>query len=52
MDVNYLKKATGELTAEARILPNTFILESYPGDISIPVEVKDNKGVLVTSANV
>ena len=52
MDVSYLKKATGNLTAEATVPPNIFILDKYPGDVLIPVEVKDSNGVIVTNANV
>lgn len=53
MDVNYLKKATGTLTASSTVDPATiFELEKYPGDVSIPVVVKNVEGVTVTSADV
>lgn len=53
MDVQYLKKATGTLTATVNVDPDTiFTLEKFPGDVSIPVEVRDKDGVLVTSADV
>ena len=53
MDVNYLKKATGTLTGVAKVGPDKiFSLPSYPGDVTIPVEVRDAHGIFVTSANV
>ena len=53
MDVRYLKKATGKLTATCNIDENTFfILEKYPGDVKMPVEVRNAEGVLVTTADV
>ena len=53
MDVNYLKKATGKLTATTDICPETFFkLEKYPGEVKVPVSVKDEAGVEVTSAEV
>ena len=53
MDVNYLKKATGKLTATTDINPETFfLLEKYPGEVKVPVSVKDAAGIEVTSAEV
>ena len=53
MDVNYLKKATGKLTATTDINPETFFtLEKYPGEVKVPVSVKDDDGLLVTTAEV
>lgn len=53
MDVSYLKKATGKLTATTDINPETFfLLEKYPGEVKVPVSVKDAAGIEVTSAEV
>ncbi len=53
MDVKYLKKATGKLTGTSEIDPNTFFnLPAYPGEVSVPVDVKNEEGVLVTKAHV
>ena len=53
MDVNYLKKATGELTATALIDSDTFFnLDKYPGSVSLPVEVRNKDGLVVTKADV
>ena len=53
MNVDYLKKATGKLTATSQIDPETFFkLEKYPGEVKVPVEVKNAEGVLVTKADV
>ena len=53
MDVNYLKKATGKLTATTDINPETFfLLEKYPAEVKVPVSVKDAAGIEVTSAEV
>jgi len=53
MDVNYLKKASGKLTASSSINPSTFFaLSNYPGEVKVPVEVLNNEGVLVTKADV
>jgi hypothetical protein len=53
MDVKYLKKATGKLTATSDIDPQTFFaLPVYPGEVSVPVDVKNAEGVLVTKAQV
>ncbi len=53
MDVNYLKKASGKLTATCQIdQDKLFLLPSYPGGIELPVEVHDENGILVTSASV
>ena len=53
MDINYEKKATGRLTATADIDPEKFFtLPSYPGDVKVPVLVKNKDGVVVASAEV
>lgn len=53
MDVNYLKKATGKLEATSTIDPAThFKLAAYPGEVKIPIEVKNRSGELVTKAEV
>ena len=51
MDVSYVKKATGILTATSSIDSKTFFdLPSYPGEVHVPVDVKNDDGVLVTKA--
>jgi len=53
MDVEYLKKATGKLTASSELDHTTFFeLPSYPGPVSVPVVVKNEEGVVVTKAQV
>lgn len=53
MDVDYLKKATGKLTATSNIDPaNFFVLKEYPGRVDVPVDVKNAEGVVVTKAKV
>ena len=52
MQIDYLKKSVGELTATANIPDDFFALKEYPGDVHVPVDVRDGKGVLVTSAKV
>ena len=53
MDVRYLKKAAGSLTATCAIDPATFfILGKYPGEVQMPVEVKNADGLLITDAMV
>jgi hypothetical protein len=53
MDVNYVKKATGVLTATSTIDPNTFFtLDKYPSQVTVPVEIKNKEGVVVTTAGV
>ncbi len=53
MDIEYLKKAEGKLTAVTNIDPEKFfLLEKYPGKVNVPVDVTDSKGVLVTKATV
>jgi hypothetical protein len=53
MDVNYLKKATGQLEATSTIDPEKFfVLPQYPGEVKVPVEIKNKEGVLVTKAEV
>jgi acyl-coenzyme A thioesterase PaaI-like protein len=53
MDVKYLKKASGTLTATTKIDPETFfLLEKYPGDVSVPVSVRDENNVEVTTGEV
>ncbi len=51
MDVRYLKKASGGLTATCQIDPTSFFtLEKYPGEVKMPVEVKNSDGLLITDA--
>ena len=51
MDVSYLKKATGKLTATSSIDATKFFeLSSYPGEVHCPVEIKNKEGVVVTKA--
>jgi hypothetical protein len=53
MDVNYLKKCTGALTATAEVDPDTFFkLAKYPGDVAMPVVVKNEADEVVTTATV
>lgn len=52
MQIDYLKKCVGELTATANIPDNFFELPNYPGDVYVPVDVKNTEGVVVTSAKV
>lgn len=53
MDVNYTKKATGKLTATSDIDPATFFtLDKYPGQVKVPVVVKNADGQEVTNAHV
>mmetsp|Transcript_14602 Transcript_14602/g.21774 ORF Transcript_14602/g.21774 Transcript_14602/m.21774 type:complete len:161 (+) Transcript_14602:334-816(+) len=53
MDVNYLKKASGRLTASSSIDPSTFFaLPNYPGEVRVPVEVTNSEGIIVTKADV
>ena len=53
MDVNYKKKCTGTLTGYSDIDPETFfVLEKYPGPVSVPVMVKNAAGEIVTDASV
>eukprot|EP01035_Chromulina_nebulosa_P019531 gene19531-25429_t len=53
MDVDYLKKASGKLTAKSTIDPNTFfVLKEYPGRVDVPVEVFNTDGVVVTKGHV
>ena len=53
MDVNYKKKATGKLTGTSTIdAKSFFILEKYPGMVKVPVIVKNEEGVEVTTAEV
>lgn len=53
MDVNYLKKCTGVLTATSEVDPETFFkLENYPGDVTMPVVVKNEANEVVSTANV
>lgn len=53
MDVNYLKKSSGRLTASSSIDPTTFFtLSKYPGEVRVPVEVINTDGVVVTKADV
>ena len=53
MDIDYLKKAEGTLTATSNIDPEKFfILDKYPGKVEVPVDVMDKDGVVVTRAKV
>ena len=53
MDVNYVKKAEGKLTATTSIDPETFfVLQTYPGRVDVPVDVKNEQNVVVTKAMV
>lgn len=53
MDVKYVKKATGKLTATSEIdADKFFVLEKYPGEVRVPVVVKDAADVVVTTAEV
>lgn len=53
MQVNYVAKATGTLTATSEIDPeNHFLLEKYPGSVKIPVVVRDKHGKEVVTADV
>ncbi|RYG63546.1 DUF4442 domain-containing protein [archaeon] len=53
MNIDYLKKATGTLTATSQIDHNSFFtLPTYPGEVKVPVEVRNADGVLVTKADV
>ncbi len=52
MDIKYTKKATGTLTATASIDPNFFNLSQYPGDVHVPVSVRNADGIEVTNATV
>ncbi len=53
MEVDYLKKATGTLTARTDIDPETFFtLPQYPGPVKVPVDVMNAEGVVVTRAQV
>ena len=53
MDIQYKKKAMGQLTATSTIdALKSFHLQQYPGQVIIPVEVKNSEGVVVSSANI
>lgn len=53
MNVDYVKKATGKLEATSAIDPATFFtLPKYPGEVKVPVEVRNSDNVLVTKAEV
>jgi hypothetical protein len=53
MNIDYVKKATGKLTATSDIDPETFFnLPKYPGEVYVPVQVKNSEGVVVTRASV
>ena len=53
MNVDYLKKATGTLTATSTIDPKSFFeLPHYPGPVLVPVVVTNAEGVVVTKADV
>ena len=51
MDVNYKKKSMGQLIATCKVDPETFFqLSKYPGEVGLPVEVKNADGIVVTEA--
>lgn len=53
MQVKYVAKATGTLTATSEINPETFFqLEKYPGNVQVPVIVTDEQGTPVVTAEV
>jgi hypothetical protein len=53
MNISYVKKATGQLTAKSTIDPATFFnLSIYPGEVKVPVEVTNIEGLVVTTADV
>ena len=53
MQVNYVAKATGTLTATSEIDPETFFqLDKYPGNVQVPVIVTDDQGKEVVTADV
>lgn len=53
MNVKYLAKATGKLTATSEVdADTTFTLDRYPGSIVIPVSVKDRAGKEVVTADI
>lgn len=53
MDIQYVKKATGKLIATSDIDPVTFFqLQKYPGDVAVPVIVKNAEGAVVAKADV
>ena len=53
MDVDYVKKAVGKLTAKSTIDPETFFeLQTYPGRVDLPVDVLNEQNEIVTKAKV
>ena len=53
MQVNYIAKATGTLTATSEIDPDTFFkLDKYPGNVKVPVIVTNDEGKEVVTADV
>jgi len=48
MTVQYLKKAKGKLTAHSELKEKSL----SPGDVSVPVEIRDNAGDVVTRAEI
>lgn len=53
MQVKYVAKATGTLTATSEIDPDTFFaLDKYPGNVHVPVIVTDKEGNQVVTADV
>mmetsp|Transcript_3199 Transcript_3199/g.11044 ORF Transcript_3199/g.11044 Transcript_3199/m.11044 type:complete len:165 (-) Transcript_3199:172-666(-) len=53
MDVNYVAKAKGTLTATVDVDPETiFTLDKYPGQVDFPVVVKDAQDQDVVTATV
>ncbi len=53
MDVSYIKKASKMVVATSTIQPQTFFqLDKYPGQATVPIEVKDSEGILVIKGDV
>ncbi len=53
MDVSYIKKASKMVVATSAIQPQTFFqLDKYPGQATVPIEVKDSEGILVIKGDV
>ena len=53
MDVSYLKGATGQLTATSEIDSAEFFrLNTYPGEVKVPVVCVDEAGDVVSKADI
>jgi hypothetical protein len=52
MDVSYKKAAKTALLATCELPDDHFELETYPGEVSLPVSIRDEAGVEVSSASV